>query len=336
MSSQYKGNFIGDVFFLSTVYDTQIKNVEDGNFASWPESAIYGYLVGGGTGTTPTGSSTITRLNLSNETFSDPGNTLPVGRNNIEGLANAINSYFGGGFFNPPTTGTYVSTITRQNFSNETVTNPGNNLPVARSNITATSSSSFGYFGGGFNAAPAEVSTISRINFSNETVNNTTNLPLARADRSATSSSSYGYFGGGGSFSTVTSTISRLNFATETINNTTNLSVARGTLFTVETRSYGYFCGGATPTFISTIDRLDFSNETISNPGNLLSVRRGSATSSSNSYGYFCGGSGPPGSPSFATNVNRFDFSVETISDLGNIIPRGIGAAASVSGGQSV
>jgi hypothetical protein len=306
--------------------------VEDGNFASWPESAIYGYFAGGpAPSPPPSGSSLIRRLNFSNETVSNPGNTLPVGRLNVDGLANAINSYFGGGFFNPPITGTYVSTITRQNFSNETVSNPGNNLPVARSSVSAISSSSYGYFGGGYNSAPNAVSTISRLNFSTESINNTTNLPVARANRSTTSNSSYGYFAGGGSFSDIISTISRLDFSTESINNTTNLPVARGELFAVETRSYGYFIGGNNT---SIINRLDFSNDTISNPGNLPSNRNNSATFSNNSYGYFASGQNP--GFTIGTNLSRLDFSVETISDLGNILPSPAITSGTATGGQSV
>ena len=280
MSSQYKGKFIGDVFLLSTVYDTQIKNVEDGNFASWPESAIYGYFAGGpAPSPPPSGSSLIRRLNFSNETVSNPGNTLPVGRLNVDGLANAINSYFGGGFFNPPITGTYVSTITRQNFSNETVSNPGNNLPVARSSVSAISSSSYGYFGGGYNSAPNAVSTISRLDFSTESINNTTNLPVARGDLFAVETRSYGYFIGGNS----TSIINRLDFSNDTISNPGNLPSNRNNSATFSNNSYGYFASGQNPGFTigTNLSRLDFSVETISDLGNILpspAITSGTAT----------------------------------------------------------
>ena len=40
--------FVGDVFGLNTVYEKQVLNVEQKNFANWSESATYGYYGGGG------------------------------------------------------------------------------------------------------------------------------------------------------------------------------------------------------------------------------------------------------------------------------------------------
>jgi hypothetical protein len=99
--------------------------------------------------------------------------------------------YYGGGQ-NP-----YRALISRLDFLNETVSDPGNNLPSARGErLAATSSSSYGYFGGGY--SPANICLISRLDFSNETVSNPgNNLPTARRLLTATSSNSYGYFGGG-------------------------------------------------------------------------------------------------------------------------------------------
>jgi len=68
-----------------------------------------------------------------------------VDNNNFESWPEgATRGYYGGGF-SPP----YINTITRLDFVNETVSDPGNNLPSARSLMGATSSSSYGYFGGG-------------------------------------------------------------------------------------------------------------------------------------------------------------------------------------------
>ena len=82
---------------------------------------------------------------------------------------------FGGGNFTPP----YVTTVDRIDFSNETTSAPGNNLPQARSRFSSNSSSSYGYFGGG--NAPSYVTTVDRIDFSNETTSAPgNNLPQAR------------------------------------------------------------------------------------------------------------------------------------------------------------
>ena len=61
------------IFSLNKVKIEQIKNVENNNFASWPESATYGYFGGG----SPPITNLISRLDFSNETASDPGKNLP-------------------------------------------------------------------------------------------------------------------------------------------------------------------------------------------------------------------------------------------------------------------
>jgi hypothetical protein len=69
--------------------------------------------------------------------------------------------YFGGGTVPP-----VVSTIDRLDFSNETISAPGNNLTQARSGLAAVSNSNYGYFAGG---TPPFACTIDRLDFSNET-----------------------------------------------------------------------------------------------------------------------------------------------------------------------
>ena len=93
--------------------------------------------------------------------------------------------YFGGGFA-PPT----VTTVDRIDFSNETTSAPGNNLPQATERLAAVSSNSYGYFGGGY--APPIVNTIDRLDFSNETTSAPgDNLTQARSQLAAVSSSSF-------------------------------------------------------------------------------------------------------------------------------------------------
>ena len=116
--------FVGDVFGLNSVYDLQVLNVEKGNFLNWPESAVYGYFGGGYI-------NTITRLDFSNETVSDPGKNLPTVRIVSAATSSSSYGYFGGGFIPPLFFGApYSCTITRLDFSNETVSNPGKNLPT--------------------------------------------------------------------------------------------------------------------------------------------------------------------------------------------------------------
>ena len=92
--------------------------------------------------------------------------------------------YFGGG----DAPAGFLSTIDRIDFSNETLSAPGNNLSQARRQLAALSSSSYGYFGGG-DASPVNiVCTIDRLDFSNETISAPgNNLPQARHSLAAVS-----------------------------------------------------------------------------------------------------------------------------------------------------
>jgi hypothetical protein len=315
------------VFGLLKVYKKQVQNVTDNNFESWPESATYGYYGGGFSSPPATYLNTITRLDFSNETISNPGNNLPTGRSGFEGTSNNFYGYFGGGLIP-----TYISTITRLDLSNETVSDPGNNLPTARSSMGVTSSDSYGYFGGG--DTPTSISTITRLDLSNETVSDPgNNLPTARTLLGSLSSNSYGYYGGG----TGLSIISRLDFSNETVSNPgNNLPTERSNLKGTSNNSYGYFGGGysppGSPPIATTITRLDFSNETVSDPGNNFpTTRSGLSATSSDSYGYFGGGYSPP----FINTISRLDFSNETVSDPGNNLPTARSGLSAVSGGTS-
>ena len=223
----------------------------------------------------------------------------------------ATYGYYAGG-----STPSYIDTITRLDFANETVSDPGNNLPTVRIYLAATSSSSYGYFGGG--RTPSDTCTITRLDFSSETLSDPgNNLPTARYGLGATSDSSYSYFGGG-LFSPLTyiCLVTRLDFSNETVSNPgNNLPTSRAYLGATSNSSYGYFGGGFSPPYINTISRLEFVNGTVSNPGNNLPATRGFLeATSSNSYGYYAGGRNPTKSDIF-----RLDFSNETVSDTGNL-----------------
>jgi hypothetical protein len=311
------------VFGLRKVYKKQVENVTNNNFASWPESAIYGYYAGGAT---PSYINTITRLDFANETVSDPGNNLPTVRIYLAATSSSSYGYFGGG-----RTPSDTCTITRLDFSSETLSDPGNNLPTARYGLGATSNSSYGYFGGGLFSPLTYICLVTRLDFSNETVSNPgNNLPTSRAYLGVTSNSSYGYFGGG--FTPYTDIITKLDFVSGTVSNPgNNLPASRGFLAETSSNSHGYYAGGRNPTK-SEIFRLDFSNETVSDTGNLPSVRSSFAASSSNSYGYFGGGF----TPALINTITRLDFPNETVSNPGNNLPSARYALAALSGGASV
>ena len=76
-------------------------------------SNSYGYFGGG------VFICTISRLDFSNETTSNPGKNLPTARYGLAATSSNLYGYFGGGYI------PHFSTITRLDFSNETVSDPG-------------------------------------------------------------------------------------------------------------------------------------------------------------------------------------------------------------------
>ena len=70
-------------------------------------------------------------------------------------------------------------------------------LSVAKSGLSATGNSNFGYFSGGY--GPSYSSLVDRIDYSNDTATASVKGPLSvsRWRLSATGDNSFGYFGGG-------------------------------------------------------------------------------------------------------------------------------------------
>ena len=298
-------------------------------------SSSYGYFGGGYDGSNHI--DTINRLDFSNETFSAPGNNLSQVRQGLGGTQSSSYGYFAGGT-DPAVSPSYVDTVDRIDFSSETMSTPGNDLPSGRYSFGEVSSSSYGYFGGGYDGS-SHIDTINRLDFSSETFSAPgNNLSQVRQGLGGTQSSSYGYFGGGinpAVSPSIVDTVDRIDFLNETASLPgNNLPSGRRLPGTSQSSSYGYFGGGYDGSnHIDTINRLDFSNETFSAPGNNLSqVRQGLAgvsggasyrISGSRTYGYFGGGQFTPLALSKLTIVDRIDFSSETMSTLGNNLSQG-------------
>ena len=183
------------IFSLNRVYKKQVKNINDNNFDSWLRGAAYGYFGGG---YTPPRVDTVDRIDFSNETTSAPGINLTQARYNLAACSSSSYGYFACGQ-NPPLEPDYVATVDRIDFSNETTSAPGYNLTQGRTGLAAVSSSSYGYFAGGFfNPPPTYSNRMNRIDFSNETTSAPGyDLTQAKVGLATVSSSSYGYFGGG-------------------------------------------------------------------------------------------------------------------------------------------
>jgi len=289
----------------------------------------YGYFGGSGC--------VISRLDFTSETLSEPSSRyLPTNRSLSGAVSNISYGYFGGGFI--PTPPFYSSTISRLEFSTETVSDPGKNFYLgifpgpdfSRYANAGVSASSAGYFGGGFVSPPSASGTLSiitRIDFGTETLSNLSQTFLTNRTSMASfsggqsiyrGSKTYGYFGGGYA-PTAVCVINRLDFASETISTPIpQLSTTRAFFAGVSNNYYGYFASRF-PANQSRIDRLDFSNDSISVPVYPFSpLRSNLAATSSSSYGYFGGGYSPGGQRH--STITRIDFFNETAQLLPTVL----------------
>lgn len=297
--------------------------------ASVVSNAIYGYFAGGSIANPArTFTNLITRMDLSVETFNNPGKNVPTGRDSMIGVSAPLYGYFGGGADSPNSA--TISSLLSMDFSNETITTK-TPLPAIRGFASTNGISNFfyGYFAGGLSQDSTDnhLSTTDRIDFSNETVSSSFNLPIARSQFAAAQggqsalagrgTNTYGYFGGGYQIpATTINTITRLDFSNEV---QTNLSSASQLIQSSNSHGiasnfyYAYFIGGEVSALdISTVQRFDFSSEVTTLPGrNLPTSLTASASINSNSYGYVCGGS--PG-VSYSNIIRRLDFSNETFT----------------------
>jgi len=220
--------------------------------------------------------------------------------------------YFGGGEY------PYVSTVDRMVYATDTATATIRGpLSIARKDVAATGTSSYGWYAGGDN--PTYFSTIDRIDYSNDTATASVRGPLTQtitASTGVTDGTTYGWFNlgktGGSGF---VSNNNRITYATDTAT-----ASVRGTLAAAayragtSTSAYGWMAGGYTgPAFISSIDRIEYATDTGagSTRGPLNTINYGLGGTGNSTYGWFTGGTAP-GVPSFSSKVERITYANDT------------------------
>lgn len=264
--------------FSTEVISNPGNNMSNRRNQSSYSSSSYGYVFGGPA--VPQANS-IDKIDFSTEvTFL--GNKLMT--KNTSSMASVKSNQYGytsGGLRLPLF---YYCVIERLDFSTDTSSSPGKDLPDIRYQHSGTESFLYGYFVAGYKGSPSPniISSIDRLDLSTEIVTSpNSKLSQSKLDVASISdyTNFYGYFAGGyfTPGATIYSTVDRLDFSTETITNQyTNLSSVKYGLGTIVGKSYGYFGGGSAPTStaLSSIERLDFVTSTVDNPGqNLPSVR---------------------------------------------------------------
>ena len=208
---------------------------------------------GGGTHSLGSESTSIFRLDLSNDTTNTSaiGNLSAVG-SDFSAVGNASYGYINGDS---------KTRVDRIDYSNDdTTTAVKGDLNQTRSLPGATGNSSYGWFGGGGYSR----SSVDRIDYSNDTATasprgdlNRNNVP----ESAATGNANFGYWGGGGPGTTTY--VDRVDYSNDTASATPKgpLSVARDKHGATGNSDYGYFAGGQ-PGPLSSVERIDFSNDT--------------------------------------------------------------------------
>lgn len=312
----------------------------------------YGYFLGGvAPPFTPYGICTIIRLDFASESFSDPGNDYPSGV--ISSSVTSTNSYgyFGGGQTGLPAPDNNSCTITRLDFSTETIGNPGSNLPYSRRLLSAVSGGAsvargngyktYGYYGGGYKPPADYESRIERIDFSTQTDSiMPSRLIYQHSLANTVSSNNHGYFVGGfvpnPTFPNQTSKVQRFDFISEIISELPSQApfeaAASGTL---SNSQYGFVAGGLKGSPIGSgnntlVIRLDFSSDSMSQPSSNLTESRNSLNGVSdlrNNLGYFGGGS-------VSCRICRIDLSSDTITQNSVDLQRDSNAARTYQTGD--
>jgi hypothetical protein len=250
----------------------------------------YGWLVGGDP-SGPTGLSTVDRIDFGNDTVTATARGLMTrSRAYAGGVSNSNYGWVGGGV-GPVVPATYVSSVERVDFSNDSPTSPTvrGPLSVARA-CSGSSNANYGWFTGGI---PGTFTLVDRIDFANDsptTASPRGPLTVGRGNTASVGNTNYAWIGGGGPIATPFSIVERIDYSNDTVaaGVRNSLSASRYQLGATGNESYGWWGGGSSgPGVIySGIDRIDYANDTNSNAlvRNKFSVNGGRGTAGLSNY----------------------------------------------------
>ena len=285
----------------------------------------HGYYVSGRENGSPSpATSKIDRIDFSNDTATTvlKGN-MYIGRNRHTSLANQTHGYTGGGSNPAEASPSYLSSIERMTFANDTATSvdkstfraaftqapsPGQGANAA----VSIGGPAYGYWGG------SNSTYVDRLDYSNDTTQAaaTTNSTISSNYRAAVGNLSYGYFCGGWVNKSV---VDRLDYASDstTMSPKGNLAAAVSHNFGIGNANYGYIVAGRNtgfPSDRSDVQRIDFADDTATATpkGPLAGTTYNGAGTGDASYGYVV--QAQVNAPSFGyyTTIFRIDYSNDT------------------------
>ena len=311
------------------------------NWAGGAGNASYGWIGGGTQGSPGNAVSQVDRIDYSNDTATaSPKGPLSVDKQQASASGSDSYGYWGTGTAAPNTT--FITTVDRIDYSNDTATAlvkgsmtdqrrltggvSGRENGLRNSSIAAIAAPYQPPF-----SVPTQLSVpapsmgytlgsgtyVQRIDYANDTATAPTKGPLSAVAsyHSAVSSTTHGYTFGGPP-GPGNSLIQRIDYLNDTATAPTVANLAQPVYRTYSgmgNKTYGYQSGGQRPstTGTSNIDRIEYANDTATGlqKGNLASSRYLQTATGNLSYGYVCGGS-----PPFQNNslVQRVDYGNDT------------------------
>ena len=319
----------GSVFGLREVNFEQSKvSTDTGAYstASWSEADYYAYFGGGRGAAAPlptSGTCSVYRLDMSNETFvTPPANQLGRAYFGMSGLTGNFYGYFAGAA-NP-----VVTTVKRIDYLTETVTTPTTVCPN-RAFAQVAQDSNAAFIAGGSTNVPG-TGSLSLVNKFDPVVDAMFATPATigpgvspggKNQGGGCSSSSYGYFIGGqfansapfASPISPTFTVYMIDLKTGT-----SISAVGNPVFTTpatvgatvaQSNTFGYISNS------NSVTKLNFYDDTRSSSGSLPISRSGRANASNNIFGYFVGGG-----PTVTSIMDRLNFATDTASSAGSFV----------------
>ncbi len=209
----------------------------------------------------PSASSSIQRLDLSNDTTNASVHAnMPETAFQTNGVGNSDYGYI---------CGNDKTSTSRIDYSNDTATtSPKGDLTVERGSAGVTGTPSYGYVGSGWKSNFfTTTSKTDRIDYSNDTATAVVvgNMTFSKHNPTAAGNLSYGWFNQGGPG--LNTRICRLDYSSDTTNAVQKGSLSASTYGRGATgdQSYGYFAGGFSPSPSShetVVCRIDYANDT--------------------------------------------------------------------------
>lgn len=218
--------------------------------ASTFSSANSGYVAGGNTPSTPTDTSSVQKIDYTNDSAAIVQTDTGARTNEVQGFGNTTNGY---------TIARFASNYIKYDFQSDTVSYPSARALVVKTKSGAIGNQNYGYIVGGSAWPSTTISTtrLERFDYSNDSSNPTPKGPLSfqKINPTGTSNSSYGWIIGG---SPATSTLYRFDFSNETISPQPNFAASAEDVGATGNSNFGYV--NSWPS--SNINRLDYSNST--------------------------------------------------------------------------